>query len=39
MIKISKNFEGSEYQNKHPTPIDQQFYDFVNKEAGMLNNY
>ncbi len=39
MVKISKNFEGSEYQNKYPRAMDQQFYDFINKEATMLKDF
>jgi hypothetical protein len=36
MIKISQNLEGSEYQNRNPKPIDQQFYDFIKKETSIL---
>jgi hypothetical protein len=39
MIKISENFEGSIYQNRYPKSIDKQFYDFINSEASILNDY
>ena len=36
MIKIVKNYEGSEYQNKNPSSLDKQFYDFVEEEIKKL---
>ncbi len=37
-IDIVKNYRGSEYENKNPSDIDKQFYDFIQKELS-LNNY
>ena len=31
-IKIAQNYEGSEYQNKNPSKIDQEFYNFIQNE-------
>ena len=31
-IKIAQNYEGSEYQNKNPSKIDQEFYTFIQNE-------
>jgi hypothetical protein len=31
-MTISKSFEGSEYQNKNPSKIDREFYDFIEQE-------
>jgi hypothetical protein len=39
MIKISQKFEGSEYQNKNPSSIDQEFYDFIRYEASQFPDY
>jgi hypothetical protein len=32
MVQITKNFEGSEYQNKNPSKTDRLFYDFIDEE-------
>lgn len=32
MVQITKNFEGSEYQNKNPSKIDKLYYDFMDEE-------
>jgi hypothetical protein len=39
MIKIGSKYEGSEYQNKNPSEIDQQFYNFINEQAKNLEDY
>jgi hypothetical protein len=39
MLKITKSYEGSEYQNKNPSEMDKQFYDFINTEATKLADY
>jgi hypothetical protein len=33
MIEIAKNYIGSEYQNKNPSALDKQFYDFLEEEV------
>lgn len=38
-IKVANNYEGSEYQNKNPSVIDKEFYDFIQKEVyDIFNN-
>jgi hypothetical protein len=37
LINISKNFEGSEYQNKNPSKIDREFYSYIEQEIAGLN--
>jgi hypothetical protein len=39
MLKVIKNYQGSEFQNKNPSDIDMQFYDFINEEANKLKDY
>ena len=32
-IKVARNYEGSDYQNKNPSKIDQEFYNFIQEEV------
>ena len=37
-LKIAQNYEGSEYQNKNPSKIDCEFYNFVTNEVNSILN-
>lgn len=36
LVEISKNYQGSEYQNKNPSTLDKQFYAFLDEEVKYL---
>jgi len=38
LISISKNYKGSKYENKNPSKIDKQFYDFINEQMKILES-
>lgn len=33
LVTIAKNYRGSKYENKNPSEIDREFYEFIRKEA------
>jgi hypothetical protein len=35
-IKVARQYEGSEYQNKNPSKIDMEFYNFIKEEVNEL---
>ena len=37
-IDIVKNYKGSEYENKNPSQIDNQFYNFIKRELSLNQN-
>lgn len=37
-IDVANHYEGSEYQNKNPSKIDKEFYQFIQKEVNDLLN-